>query len=56
MLTERGKLCPLKAMLGTVSKESTVSGCDRATSVDLCPHPVTTAGCLLRLGKGMFCT
>lgn len=29
-----------------------MSGCDRATSADLCPHPVTIAGCLLRLRKG----
>lgn len=35
-----------------VQGESTVSGCDRATSADLCPHPVTIAGCLLRLRKG----
>lgn len=39
-----------------VQGESTVSGCDRATSVDLCPRPVTMAECLLRLGRGMFCT
>lgn len=26
-----------------VQGESTVSSCDMATSVDLCPHPVTTA-------------
>lgn len=48
----RGQLCPLKAILGLVSKEeSTLPSYGRATSVDLCPRPVTMAGCLWRLGK-----
>lgn len=30
-----------------VQGESTVSGCDGATSLDLCPRPVTMAGCVI---------
>ena len=49
---KRGELCPLKAMLAPASKESQqCPAVTRAISVDLCPRPVTTAGCLLRLGK-----
>lgn len=33
--------------------ESTVSGWDGATSLDLCPRPVTTAGCvIIKTGDG----